>query len=396
MSNCTQKILNLKELKVKNIKESLFELKISVEMPVKEHVCPHCGKVTKQIHDYLKEREIKDLPIGIRQITLLYKPRRYACSCGKHFLEKCEEIMPRYKMTKRFINLILEKTRELRSFKSIAKELKISQATVIRIFDYVSYAEDLLGKVLCIDEFKGNLEDDKYQAVLVNPEVSKVINIYKNRKKFELHDWFKSIPKEKRYNVMYFICDMWDSYIDLAEHFFPKAEICVDRFHYTRCVTEAMNTIRKEIQNTVGKEYRKYMKHSRKLLLSHYEDLEKIKKYDAKKQLHEMLDISPKLTTAYYLLQEFYKVNKSGNRDEAKERLYRFYDLVKESNLKEFKKAVDTFKHYEKYILNSFLIKYTNSYAEGMNTLIKTLKRTGYGYKNLKRFRNRIMHYQNA
>ena len=396
MSNCTQKILNFKELKVKNIQKSLFELKVFVEMPVKEHVCPRCGKVTKQIHDYSNKREVKDIPIGITKVTLIYKPRRYACSCGKRFLENCEEILPRYKMTKRFINLIIEKTRELRSFKSIAKELGVSSATIIRIFDYVSYAEDLLGKVLCIDEFKGNLGKEKYQAVLVNPELCKIIHIHKNRKKYDLQEWFKKIPKEKRYNVMYFICDMWDSYIELAEHFFPKAQICVDRFHYTRCVTEAMNTIRKEIQNTVGKEYRKHMKHSRKLLLSHNEDLEKIKKYDAKKQLYEMLNLSPKLTTAYYLLQEFYIVNKSQTKDEAKERLYKFYALVEQSNLKEFKKAVETFKHYEKYILNSFLTKYTNSYAEGMNTLIKTLKRIGYGYKNLRRFRNRIMHYQSV
>ena len=109
-----------------------------------------------------------------------------------------------------------------------------------------------------------------------------------------------------------------------------------------------------------------------------------------------MLNLSPKQTTAYYLLQSFYKVNESKSRDEAKERLNNFYELVEKSNLEEFKKVVETFKHYEKYILNSFLTKYTNSYAEGMNTLIKTLKRIGYGYNNLNRFKNRILHYQNA
>ena len=132
MSNCTQKILDLKELKVKKVQKSLLALKIFVEMPVKEHVCPHCGKTTKQIHDYLSEREIKDMPIGLTKVKLVYKPRRYACSCGKHFLENCEEILPRYKMTKRFINLIIEKTRELRSFKSISKELGVSITTIIR------------------------------------------------------------------------------------------------------------------------------------------------------------------------------------------------------------------------------------------------------------------------
>ena len=85
--------------------------------------------------------------------------------------------MPRYQMTKRLVSLILEETKGLRSFKSIAQSLFVSTSTVIRLFDKVNYSVNKIDDVICIDEFKGNLGGFKYQAVMVNPRTSKVINI---------------------------------------------------------------------------------------------------------------------------------------------------------------------------------------------------------------------------
>ena len=43
-------------------------------------------------------------------------------------------------------------------------------------------------------------------------------------------------------------------------------------------------------------------------------------------------------------------------------------------------------------ILNSFTTPITNGFIEGCNNKIKVLKRNAYGYRNFKRFRNRILH----
>ena len=43
-------------------------------------------------------------------------------------------------------------------------------------------------------------------------------------------------------------------------------------------------------------------------------------------------------------------------------------------------------------IINSFSTTITNGFTEGCNNKIKVLKRNAYGYKNFKRFRNRILH----
>ncbi|WP_418525294.1 transposase [Ruminococcus sp.] len=40
----------------------------------------------------------------------------------------------------------------------------------------------------------------------------------------------------------------------------------------------------------------------------------------------------------------------------------------------------------------SFSTSITNGFIEGCNNKIKVLKRNAYGYRNFKRFRNRILH----
>lgn len=395
MYNNTQKLLELKELKVKNIKIIKGTRYIKVEMPRKPHICPCCSQETNMIHDYLPERKIKDIPFGISKTVLLYRARRYHCKCGKNFVENKEQILSNYQMTQRYLFYILEKLGKKVSFKDVAKDMGVSITTVMRIFDLVKYSVNDIGEYICIDEFKGNLGDYKYQAVMIDPQTSKVLNIFKNRFKHDLSKEFSTIPKERRYKVKFFICDMWDTYIELAKWYFPNAEIVVDRFHYTRYVTGAMDQIRREIQNTLGKELRVHMKHSRALLLGRHDKVIRIKKYDAEDELMEMLNLSEKLTSAYQLEQAFYKVNDSNSREEARTRLREWYELVEQSGLEEFKKVAATFQHYDRYILNSFDTKYTNSYAEGVNNLIKTIKRIGFGFRNLDRFRNKLMHVQN-
>ncbi|HBL84318.1 MAG TPA: hypothetical protein DDZ99_05265 [Clostridiales bacterium] len=46
-------------------------------------------------------------------------------------------------------------------------------------------------------------------------------------------------------------------------------------------------------------------------------------------------------------------------------------------------------------MLNSFDCPYTNGFTEGCNNKIKALKRVGYGYRNFRRFKNRIIHIFN-
>jgi transposase len=72
---------------------------------------------------------------------------------------------------------------------------------------------------------------------------------------------------------------------------------------------------------------------------------------------------------------------------------------VDTTDLKPFKRCVNTYFNWKKGIFNSLESPFTNGFTEGCNNKIKVLKRNAYGYRRFDRFRNRILHifsHQNA
>ena len=59
----------------------------------------------------------------------------------------------------------------------------------------------------------------------------------------------------------------------MVQECFPNAIIAADKFHTVRMANDALDTIRKELQNTLPKEQRKYFKRSKHLLLSREKNL---------------------------------------------------------------------------------------------------------------------------
>ena len=60
--------------------------------------------------------------------------------------------------------------------------------------------------------------------------------------------------------------------------------------------------------------------------------------------------------------------------------------------IERFVKCAKTMINWLPGILNSFSTSITNGFTEGCNNKIKVLKRNAFGYRNFKRFRNRILH----
>ena len=75
--------------------------------------------------------------------------------------------------------------------------------------------------------------------------------------------------------------------------------------------------------------------------------------------------------------------------------LRQFYQKVEESGIPELSKTVQTYRNWEREILNRFNFNYSNGFVEGLNNLTKVIKRNGFGYRNFTRFRARILlHHQ--
>ncbi|OQA73138.1 MAG: hypothetical protein BWY35_00756 [Firmicutes bacterium ADurb.Bin248] len=104
-----------------------------------------------------------------------------------------------------------------------------------------------------------------------------------------------------------------------------------------------------------------------------------------------MLLVSRDLREAYLLKEVFYKFMESGNSMRAKERLREFRLHTYVAGIPEFEACLTMLQNWERYILNAFDCPYSNGFTEGVNNTIKVIKRIGYGYRNFRNLRARIL-----
>ena len=386
-TNFTEKLLGLQDLIIGKIEDNEKEIHIYGEMKRKPHKYPCCGVFTDKIHDY-REQTIKDIPLFDKKLFVHLRKRRYRCGCGKRFFEN-NKFLPRYhRMTNRLSAYIINELSNEASFTSVGRKVDLSTTTVMRIFDLVSYSPQKLPDVLSIDEFKGNTNKEKYQCIITDPVNKIVLDILPKRYESYLTKYFLRFNKAERQNVKTFVSDMWKPYASLASKLFKNAEQVVDKYHWIRQVFWAFDAVRKEVQNNLSKEYRKYFKKSRFLLMKRFDKLTD----EQKQQVNIMLYVSPSLSTAHFYKEDFLKILDCEDRDSAKKAMSEWIDSALDCGLPRFKKCTNTMINWLNGILNSFSNPITNGFTEGCNNKIKVLKRNAYGYQNFNRFRNRILH----
>ena len=385
-NHCINKLLNIEDVIVKKVEHADTFIKIYLETKPQEHICPFCHATTRRVHDY-RSQMIKDLPFQLKHCYLVLRKRRYHCSCGKHFYESYS-FLPRYfQRTNRLTAYIASILHTNLSMKDVALQTNVSASTVARILDSISYSRQTLPEAISIDEFKGNASTGKYQCILVDPLKHKILDILPDRTQNHLISYFYSIPKIERYRVKYFVCDMWTPYIDLAKIYFPNAKIIIDKYHFIRQVTWAIDGVRKRLQRSMPASLRKYYKRSKKLILTRYFKL----KDENKQACDLMLLYNDDLRKAHFLKEKFYEICQNPKYSEQRKDFFQWIKMAENSGIPEFEKCARTYRNWSKEILNAFKYPHiTNGPTEGFNNKIKVLKRTSYGIRKFDHLRTRI------
>ena len=234
-------------------------------------------------------------------------------------------------------------------------------------------------------EFKGDSGSFKYQTSLLNASKHSIIDILPSRDMNFLFSYFKRVPTKERQSVKFFVSDMSNTFKSVKDRFFKNSIHIVDRYHFIRQVSWALENVRKRIQKDISSKLRKYFKRSRSLLTKPASKLSS----EQAKEVSLMLDLSNDLKLAYRLKELFYCVPcgyqyvlTQPNRVRASKSLREWIKRNEESNLKEFKACITAFNNWFDEICNSFDYSWSNGPLEGTHTKIKTLKRNCFGMKN--------------
>ena len=384
--DCIEKLLQLEDVIVTNIECRGKQMHVHLRMQQRLHRCPACGSLTSKVHDY-RTQLVRDVSVSGYETILHLRKRRHVCpKCGKRFDERIG-FLPRYRQFTNRVNLqIYEQLKKCRSIKDIAEDNNMSPPTAAKIINEINFKTRKLPEVLAIDEFRGNAEGERFQCILADPKNRRVVEILPNRRHEMIRHYLGRFPNKR--DVRFVVMGRTGGYRRLMKELFPWATIIVDKYHYVRQITYALERVRVEEQKRLSDRWRKYFKRSKYILLK---DTRKLT-MDDRIQLENILRISEPLRKAYELKQQFELVKASKDREEAARRLSKWIFRAQQSGLPDFIKVSFTYQNWSKEILNSFEFPYTNGYIEGCNNRIKVLKRVSFGMPRFARFRRRIMH----
>ena len=221
------------------------------------------------------------------------------------------------------------------------------------------------------------------------------------------------IDKKEREKVKFISMDMYDNYRDIAHIYFPQARCCADSFHVVKNIHDALNKIRLKVMNR----YKDNKKADEYYLLKKYDyllfiDSIKIKDTDFKYNYHfkyhlsqsqilkKILAIDPELKYAYQLKERYMMFNESqGDMDQIAHDLDALISAYKLSGIHLYEKIGNTLANWREEIINSFYTyqgrRINNGPIEIRNKYVHILLELANGYRNFKRFRNRVLYVLN-
>ena len=386
--NYTEIIFKIKEEYIKHTRVNEDgSVHFTLEIPVAEQVCPHCGASTRKS----KGKRSRDVKFGAMQhhtVTATYLQRRYKCQeCNHTFIEKNPFVSRYLRLSKSNLEYLFRQLGEKGSFTEMAKRSDVSVSTVIRYCSKLAIPKPAqLPTVLGINEYKGNAEGQMYQVIITDLRNHSVVDILPKRETRALIQYFKTFSKEAREQVKYIVMDMCPLFKLVMQTMFSHAHIVADRYHVCRLVDWALERVRKREQKQIVTHSR-MLKYNRRVLMKNPDTLTE----NERVKLLEILRISDDLRRAYGLRLGFRKIFKTYSIPNIERHIQLWLKIVESSHLPEFSNFKTSFISWFPQIVNAFVLPYSNGFTEGCNNNIKVLKRISYGLRHFERFRVRIL-----
>lgn len=400
-------ILEINEVVTNNI------VRIYVKLRPKNNACPGCGSNKIQFKEW-KTRIIKHALFLNKETVFILKERRYRClNCKRTFNETNPFAFKRSRLTHEMVYTILEKLRDFNiTYKNVANDLKISDTTVINVFDrYVNQKRRKLSRVISIDECYNKDQFNKpYSAIMFDFLDNKIIDIVEDRSKYNLSNYFSKITEHERKNVEYIVIDMWAPYLELAQIYFPNAVIAIDSFHVLQNISRALDSVRRRIMKKYhhveySKEYY-FLKKWNYVLFKEFPIYgEKVKMYRTHEWLNEyqiqqiIYDIHPDIKNASQYYLKYKRLNKISNKEMFTEFIEDFINDESIANIPEMIPVIQMLTNWKEWILNSFIVvdgrRLSNGPIEGFNSNFKKLLCVENGAFSFLRFRNRLIYCYN-
>lgn len=384
-----QHLLALPDLRVTGVAYQPNRITLFCQPTAPQQACPHCLKPTAQIHQYTT-RQVRDLDISGRQVYLQIQLRQFVCpDCNRYFNESLAFADSAKSYTHRQAKWIVECCAR-QPFTAVAALLDMNPKTVER--SYYHHCQQHLNlparyatvKGLGIDEIAHRKGKNHYCCVLTDLDKGIVLDILPTRSKEALVAHFQKLGPAFCQQIESVSFDMWPAYYQLSRTCFPQAVLVIDRFHVVKLLNEVLDRFRRKLRREFPwKLAFKSIKWA--LFKSRPTAAEQTQLAAACKQ-------SPRLATLLALRNRFHRYFETAQTESAlAQSLQTWLGEAKTSGCSQLASFIGTLERWLAPIANYAHQRLTNAATEGLNNLIRYVKRISFGLPNFEHLRLRVL-----
>lgn len=399
------RFLQFENYKVQDFKEFLSESRIDIHLERDFDIAPLChrcgGSMGSRRGDHWLR--IETLPIMGLRTFIHFRRYKYECpTCKKARSEAVAFVSEETPHLSREYAWWIGRVCEISPVSRVAELVGHDGMTVWRV-DFnrmvrllASYKIPRVRKI-CVDEVYARRKkkdekedrDERFFTVISDLETRRVIWVACSRKKKALDEFFKIIGEEVCKSIEVVAVDQHEAYAASVRDYCPMATIVWDRFHIMKNFEEAVNEVRKNLcAESNHDDVRQKARGQYKYLFLKRADR---RTEDEKAHMAEVMRLNQGFFKLELIKEKMMSFFDQPNLEEAKSVFEEVGDWIYQCGFvplmdwyNKIEKGWDTLKNYFEY-------RVTSALAEGINNVIKTMKRKAYGYRNMIYFRLKIM-----
>lgn len=386
-----EQLLAIPDLKVDKIFYESSRIILHCHSEQDARACPKCGSVKDKSVRRYEERQVRDLDISGKAVWLYLRVRQFECKCGHYFHEPFSWVAPGKSYTLRQAKFIFELCAR-QPFSEVGAITNMNPKTVERL--YYERAKQVIKmperyaevRKLGIDELSLHKGRGDYCCVLTDLERGVQLDILPNRKKETLVAHFQRLGRSFCQQITQVSCDMWGAYTEVAKQCFPQAKVTIDRFHVVKALNDVLDLIRKALRREHPRQDSfKKLKWVLFKRTGHLTD-------EQAQALDRAFECSPELKKAYELRNSFHAIfDSSQDKAQARKWLEGWMREVQFTKNPAWDKFLKTLGNWKDLILNFVDSGISNAVTEGLNNLIRYMRRLSFGISNFEHMRLRIL-----
>lgn len=384
--------------------------------------CPCCGHVLHSNGSNV--RSIRDIGLLGHAVLIRVTLKRKRCpSCNYSAMQKPGFEAEGHRITQRLYRRAVARMNSGSGVTETARQLWLHPSTV-----YAIDMENLRSmrflrrprpaRFIGIDEFLLH-DGHRYATSVVDLEDGRILFMEEGKRKQQAIDFFRAMGDSWMSHVIAVSMDMNAQYDSAFRECWPGIEIVYDRFHLIklyndRVITSVRRNLQRQMAESGDDEGYSLLKGSRFILMSRMATLEgkdrenhlnnirlhrefldrgkplppgeRIMRVDYRKRLMDVLSRNEPLQVSYFLLEQLQLSFSVPDIDGLKSGLEAWIRLALSSGIRELEGFVSTVRSHIGGILSHVRYPISSGRVEGVNNLIKTIRRKAYGFRNTEYF----------